>query len=282
MLVGAPSGFNYITGNVLTTRPATAYGTVITPAQNAYGSYTEILSDTSVTRDCYGILININSNNATTAARNTIVTIGVDTSGGTSYVTLIPDLLGSCAAPLTITGALGGIWYYFPVFIKNGTALAAKASVNNATVGTLRVACWLFGDPTHPHLIRCGQGVEAIGITAASSSGTAVTSGTTNEGAWTSLGTTTRTCFAWQLGMGVNDGTMSAVSYNLDLAADNNATAPKIIIQDAMAASNSTEQFSLTQQDAYMDVASGATMYGRMQCSGTADASLSMAAYGVY
>src|SRR3990167_11411361 len=203
-------GFNYVTGNVLTVRPGVvSFGTSITPAQNAYGSYTEILSDTDVTKDCYGILINVNSIFVATKAKDSLTTIGIDTAGGTSYVDFIPNLLTSCAGDY---GAKGGIWYYFPVFIPAGSALAAKGSVNNATVGTQRVAVWLYGAPTHPESVIYGQGVESVGITAASSSGTAVTSGTVSEGSWTSLGSTTKKWLAGAYGMGVNDGSMSSGS----------------------------------------------------------------------
>ena len=76
-------GFNYVTGNVLTVRPGVvSFGTSITPAQNAYGSYTEILSDTDVTKDCYGILINVNSIFVATQAKNSLPTKGLGSAWG--------------------------------------------------------------------------------------------------------------------------------------------------------------------------------------------------------
>lgn len=280
MLFPPRNTFGYVTGNVLTTRPTAAFGTSITPGNNAYGSYTEILSDASVTRDCYGILININSINVTALAKDSLTTIGIDTAGGTSYVDFIPNLLSSCAWGYTTSP--GGHWYYFPVFIPAGTAIAAKGSVNNATVGTQRVAIWLFGAPSNPEEIIYGQGVESIGINTAASNGTTVTSGTTSEGAWTSLGSSVRNCFAWQFGMGCNDTTMANLVYHGDLSYGN-GTNQVIIGRDKPFYAGATEQLgSASCMPLYCDVPAGSTLYGRLQCSGTADAALSMAAYGVF
>lgn len=275
-------GFAYVTGNVLTTRPAAAFGTSITPGNNSYGSYTEILSDASVTKDCYGILININSIGAATTAKDSLTTIGIDPTGGTSYTDFIPHLLSSCAS--TFAQGAGGHWYYFPLYIPAGTAIAAKGSVNNATVGTQRVAVWLYGAPLDPSSIIAGQGVEAIGAVTASSRGTTVTSGTTSEGSWTSLGATTKQCFAWQHGMGVNDSSMTSGGiYTTDIGVGD-GTNINIIEQDKryFISSASEDLSGVLTPEAYFPVASGQTIYGRMQCSGTADSALSMAAYGVY
>lgn len=265
---------------MLSTRPASTIGTSITPLQNSFSTYAEILSDTNVTKDCYGILINVNGGNVSTAAKDTLCTIGIDTAGGTSYVDLIPNLLVSCS--WAYTAAPGGHWYYFPIYIPAGSAIAAKGSVNNAAPGTFRVAVWLFGAPADPASLRYGHGVEAIGITGASSSGTAVTAGGASEGSWTSLGTTTRPCFAWQYGMGCNDGTMTALLYHADLSYGD-GTNQVMIGQDKVYYAGATEQLGCgVYGPNYCAVPGGSTIYGRLQCSGTADSALSMAAYGVY
>lgn len=275
------TGFNYMTGNVITTRPAASgYGTSITPAQNAYGSYTEILSDTLVTKDCFGIYIWITGISQTGQATDSLCTIGIDPTGGTSYTDLIPHLLCSCASSNI------GVWYYFPIYIPAGSAIAAKGSINNATVGTQTVAVWLWGDPTDTTQLVFGHGVEAIGITAASSSGTAVTSGTTSEGSWTSLGTTTKKCFYWQYGMGVNDSTMTSGNiYTCDLSVGDGTNQILIGSDKYYLVQSAAEQIgniSMTGVPNYKEVPVGGTIYGRIQCSGTSDTGLSMAAYGVY
>ena len=276
-------GFNYVTGNVITVRPGSAgFGTSITPAQNSFGSYTEILSDTSVTRDCYAILINVNSIFTATQAKDSLTTIGIDTAGGTSYVDLIPNLLTSCAGDY---GAKGGIWYYFPVYIPAGSAIAAKGSVNNATVGTQRVAIWLYGAPTNPESLIYGHGVESVGITAASSCGTTVTSGTVSEGSWTSLGTTAKKWIACTCGMGINDGTMSSGNiHHADISYGDGTNQIMLDMDRGFTISTTSEDLN-TRGGLYApfcNVPAGSTIYGRLQVNGTADSGLSMAAYGVY
>lgn len=281
MLQGGVSGFNFIAGNLVGVRPAGAnQGVALTPGNNTYGSYVEVVSDTLITQECYGILININSGATSTAVRNMLITIGRDESGGTSYTDWIQHLVGSCAAPLNVN--LGGMWYYFPLYIKNGTALAAKASVNNATVGTVRCNIWVFGAPDKPHNLRVGQGVDTIGAVTASSEGTSVTPGTTGEGTWTSLGATTQDCFAWQSGFSIKNGTITALTYHFDISADNDSTTPAIIQTDNLAVGTTSEQLSFHQWPAFKEVVAGQTIYGRAQCSGTPVSGCSMMAYGVY
>lgn len=281
MLQGGVSGFNFIAGNLVGVRPAGAnQGVSLTPGNNTYGSYVEVVSDTLITQDCYGILININSGATSAAAKDMIVTIGKDESGGTSYSDWISHLYASCCSPMNVN--LGGAWYYFPLYIKNGTALAAKASVNNATVGTVRCNIWVFGAPDKPHNLRVGQGVDTIGAVTGSSRGTSVTPGTTSEGTWTSLGSTTKDCFAWQSGFGINNATITALTYFFDISADNDSTTPNLIQIDNMAVGTTSEQLSFTQWPAFKEVVAGQTIYGRAQCSGTPVSGCSMMAYGVY
>lgn len=278
-----PSGanaYNWSFSSVSATRPAAALGTTVTPAQNAKGSYVEVLSSANLSRDVYGLLINVNSNSASAAARDTIMDVGVDPAGGTSYSVLIANLLVSCAAPYNIGN--GGVWYFFPIWVKSGSSVAVRSSVNNATVGTHRCFMVALGSPRDRRQIKVGTYVEAIGITAASSSGTAVTAGTTSEGAWTSLGTTARASWFWQFGFGVNDSTMSALAYHCDLGIGD-ASNKAIVIENALVTTTSSEQLNNmpTTADCVKPAPSGITVYGRAQCSGTADASLSMAGYAL-
>lgn len=262
-----------------TGRPAVNYGTSVTPGNNTYGSYAQLISGASVTHDVYGILININSNSSVAASRNTLVTIGVDRAGGTSYTDIIPHLLGSAASPLF--GACGpGIQYYFPLFIKAGSSIGAKASVNNGTVGTLRAYATLYGMPSRPDLIKVGSYVQAIGVTTGSSQGTTITSGTTSEGSWTSLGSPTKPCWWWQLGFGADDSSLNEC-YALDLSAGD-ASNKRIITEDFFVNVSTAEQISFGPLwGGLCNVATSDTIYGRMQCKGSVDSSLSMAAYGL-
>lgn len=268
----------YHAGNMVTTRPASTWGTSITPGNNSYGSYASLLS--SLTYDCYFVKVQILAGATSNQARDLIVTIGIDPAGGTSYQTWIPDLLGSNASAGNIIG--GGFLYYFPLYAPAGSQIAAKASVNNATVGTVRVMIQLFGQPSRPDAIWCGSSVEAVGIVSGSSRGTTVTPGTTSDGSWTSLGTTTQRCLFWQLGAGLNDAAMAGdVSFTCDLSTGD-GTNQSPIITDVLMGTTALEQMALANSpEGWRDVPAGATIYGRMQGSGTAESNHSLAAYGV-
>lgn len=271
-------GFNYVTGNVLTTRPAAAFGTSIAPGNNTYGSYTEILSDASVTKDCYGILININSIGVIGTAKDSLTTIGIDTSGGTSYSDFISHLGCSNAG----TYLQGGHYYYFPVFIPAGTAIAAKGSTNNATVGTQNIAVWLFGAPSDLKNLVYGYGVETIGAVTASSTGTAVTPGTTSEGSWTSLGTSTKPWKACQYAYNINDSGTLAQAIHCDLSFGN-GTNQVILGQDKVYRTlTNNEDLNSFSNPIFYPVPSSSGIYGRAQSSTSGDTGTSMIAYGVY
>jgi len=258
-------------------RPASGFGTSVTPGNNTKGSWASVFTGTEIAYDVWRMVVNIGSGATSAAAKDTIVDIGIDPSGGTSYTVLIPDLLGANSSPYATFGA---ITYRFPIHVPAGSRIGARASVNNATVGTLRVYLTVDGNPTNPEMVWKGTKVEAIGVTAASSNGTAVTPGTTSDGSWTSLGTVTERARFWEVGMGVNDTSMAAVGYHLDLSAGaSGGDVP--ILTDALTCCTSAEQQFSSPNGTYRTIAAGSTIWGRAQCSGTADSGTSMAAYAV-
>lgn len=282
-MFAAPVGELFVLASSVTdgTRPAAAWGTSITPGNNAYPAYVQILAGASVTNDAHGILININSNSTSTAARDAIVTLGMDPAGGSSYSDFISHLLCSDAgAYSTAQAGAGGVWYYFPVRIPSGASLAAKASVNNATVGTLRVAITLYR-ASRPDAVYVGSFVETFGAVAGSSCGTSVTPGTTSEGAWVSVGTVTTPIRYWEVGMGVNDDTTTVNTHHCDVGIGDSSN-KKIAIADAPVFINAAESLGKAVAGAYRSAATGDGVYVRNQVGPAAsDASISMIAYGV-
>jgi len=268
----------------LTGRPSSTWGTSITPGNNSFPAYVEILPDTAYM--CCFLEVIAHSNFVAANARDTLLTLGFDFSGGTTYTDMeITNLLVSCVSTFS---AGFGVGYQFPLLIPAGTAIAAKASINNATVGTLLVGIRLYGRPTRPELVRCGRSVTTYGATTASSSGTVVTPGTTSEGAWTELtpgSNTTKPHFFWQTGVGINDSTISVDRiYGHDLSYGD-ATNKEIISEDECISSvSSNEQMGRWLRPTiahYCETPSGVRVYGRMQGSGALDSNLSMCAYGV-
>jgi hypothetical protein len=262
----------YLTNH--TTRPTGFMGTVITPGNNSKGSYAQCFS--AIAQDVYLIHININNAATSGSARDIIMDVGIDEAGGTSYTVKIPDLIGSCAG--TNNGS-GGINYIFPLFIKSGSTIACRASQNGLTTG-FRTWIKLYGQPRNPAAFRVGSRVEAIGVTAASSCGTSITPGTTNEGSWTSIGSLTNDAWWFQHGFGVNDSTMTSQCYLNDVAVGSSGELP--LITDQLWISNSVETHSSALYiPAEREVPSGAAIYARSWCEGTPDSSMSAIVYAL-
>lgn len=258
-----------------TARPAAAFGTSLTSATGSKGSWASIFTASS---DSYGILININGNNASSLTRETVLDIGIDTAGGTSYTVRIPDLI--CGGAVAYTVAPGGLWYYFPLFIPAGAQVAARSQ--STAAAAFRVYVQLFQRPPNPAMIRTGSFVEALGL-GTLPSGTAIVPGTTAEGSWTLMGTTTKRLWWWQIGAQIAAGDTSTVNaiIHFDIAAGDGTNfqsiAEDVIFQTTTA--ESTGMQSLTVGMEY-DIPSGTNIYARAQNS-TGNETYNCTVYGM-
>lgn len=280
-LIGSPiQEWGFTAGDMGDAQPSTTWGTSITFGNTgAYGSYTEVMSDTVLTEDCYWIDIIFHNGTTSAADRNQVATIGFDTAGGTTYTDIeIKDLL--CSAVGALSSAMAGYRYSFPLYIPAGTAIACKGASDNTSNRSTYCMVQVYGRPKYPHLLRYGHKVESIGVSGTTA--TAITAGTTSDGTLTSLGTTSNTCFYWQSGIGISDTTMLNLTYSADIAADNDGTTPKIIQTGGLFHTTTAERTMYVQNPAWHEVKAGETIYGRMQCSTTPSSTLTMAAYGVY
>jgi hypothetical protein len=278
MLFVPGNSWNFVLSNVAATRPAAGWGTVVTPGTApTKGAWAQVLTGANKNTETFGILIHINNAATSAATRNYHVDVGIDAAGGTSYTVVIPDLLGGHAAPATI----GGIFYYFPLYIPSGASVAVRAAGNVTT--TFNVGVTVFGKPRRPDSVMAGQKVVAFGATAATATGTAVTAGTTAEGAYVQLGTaTTFPIWWWQCGMTCVDTTMTANAHAIDVATGDAAN-KDIVLQDVLSTFTAAEQITTLPAvfPGFDRTATGQLVYGRVQCSGTADTALSMMAYGL-
>lgn len=261
-----------------TARPAANIGASVVPATGGTkGSWVTVMSGASVTEDVWGILIQFNSNSTSSTDRTTICDIGIDEAGGTSFTVKIPDLICTGAPTLTVGT---GVYYYFPLFIKAGSTIGARA----AGVSTVAFRCnvQVFGRPVHPETTRVGSFVRAYGIDSANSRGTVITSGTTSEGAWTSLGTTADSVWWWQVGFGIADATLGGRVYAADVSVGDSSN-KRIVIENQFFTAASTETINAPclMAGCEVRVASGVDVYGRLQCSGTVDTNPYMAVYAL-
>lgn len=291
-MIGAPFGgvlmlyvpvgpdFQWYYSNTLTTQPSAAFGTAVTPGTTAgvYGSWAQVASAANIAQDVYGVFICFNNSATSAATRNILCEMGVDNAGGTSYIPVIPYLAaGNASAYNAVTG---GIYYYFPLYIKSGSSIAFRAMSNSSSA--VSVSVFFYGQPRRPDGMRVGAYVDAFGFDTTNRTGTAVTMGTTSEGSWVQLGTaTTRSYWWWQVGVAINNSTMNAAAINADLSAGT-ATNKKVLNEGQLWISTATEQLGCIPsfQNAYNNVATGALIYGRMQAS-VATSGATMIAYGL-
>lgn len=250
------------------TQPAAGWGFPVIPAVNSYGDYEELLSGASVTFDCFEIEITICSVNTSAAARECVVTIGFDPAGGTSYIDTIQHLICGPASVYYDSSEFpsGGVTYKFPLYVKAGTSIAAKASASASTNPVL-VSCILRGRPSRPELIWYGSFVDTIAATIdASHFGDAVTPGTSSEGAWTAIGSTlTRAGKYVAVGTGVGDSTITASLLHVDAGVGNGSNKRSIRLNHRVYLSTNEAMTWRGHNSAFVDVAIGDQLYVRMQ-----------------
>lgn len=282
LFVPGGADFQWYYSNALATRPSTtSMGTSVTPGTApTFGGWTQVATAANIVNDVYGVAICINNGASTVTIRNILMDLGVDNAGGTTYLTKIPYLQGGNATTYGLGSS--GIWYYFPLYINRGSSIAVRAM--GTTTTAFNVMCYFYGQPRRMDTVRAGSYVEAFGFNTATAAGTAVTPGTTNEGAWTQLGSAaTSSYWWWQCGFNVADTTMSANILHADLAAGASTTVNKILFENQVWQTTAAEQTSCTFNvaNAYNNVAVGDLIFGRLQCSGTADTGNAMIAYGL-
>jgi hypothetical protein len=262
------------------TRPGTTFGTPVTPAQNAFGSYAQLVAGAAVTQDVHEVFVCVNSAFAVAGARDTLVTIGVDLGAG--YVEWIPQLVCGPAGAFSGAASNGGpVWFRVPVRIPAGATVGARASVNSSNLTAVNVAVDLRGGPSRPELARAGGYVDAVGVVAASSRGTLVTPGTTADGAWTLIGTLARECFYLAWGVGCDDATMSNNTLTVDLALGD-ASSKRVVVANGYAFTAANEAIGRHAQGVYALGAAGDGVYARAQVGPNAgDSNYSVAAYAV-
>jgi hypothetical protein len=277
-----PCGFGLVIDSITARPTSSALGTAVTGSGSidTKSSYQEIFSAAAVTNDVYGIRIACGVLGVNGETRMVLADIATDPAGGTSYSPVINNL-----AFMPCNTSFTSAWqYFFPLFIKAGSSIAIRQQCGTASVNC-QYRVWLYCKPTRPESWRVGSFVETIGATTASTTGTAVTPGTTSEGSWTSLGTTTNAVWYWQAGMLIDDTTITANSvYDFDMGVGAVGQSD-VVIQGISCYATSGETLSPlntpSMNECIRETSAGSNVYGRAQCSGTADSNVSMIAYGL-
>lgn len=251
---------------------------------NTKGANTNMLN--GIAEDCYGISICFSGQSATTTVRRCYVDLLVDHAAGvgnagTSWSVKIANLYAN--SPTFGTSGAFGYWYYFPLYLPAGTAIGTAHQ--NLVAGTLplRVSMRVYGKPTRPELVWTGTKVQTLGA-AGSTSGTAVTPGTSAKGSYSaSLGTLTGDAWWWQMGVASNDTSMTANGYLFDIAV--NATNKLIVAENIpYTVTGTIEQASMGAMGSKVPIGmavSGENVYVRGAAAAAPDSTMTAIVYAL-
>ena len=257
-------------------------GLSVTPgASSAEGSWTQIATGGNIANDVYWIWIHVSAGSTNAASKPHLLDVGVDNAGGSSYTAVVSNIVCGAAAAQTAMGA--GHYFFFPMYIKSGSSVAVRIQGGNATAGTVRIVAKFYGQPSNPELVPTACYSETIG-TITNSDGVTFTPGTTADGTWTSLGTTTLNLWWWQLGYQVSNGTITVEGTYIDLAVGDGTNFHQIKrlyhIGGTSEFIGSLRHGNLMFTECYCPVKAGSTMYVRGRCSDAPDTGYNAVAVG--
>lgn len=248
-----------------------------------------------ISEDCYGLAICfVGTENAT--IRRSLADVIIDPAagiGGTgsgtrgNWITVIANLYAAYSSV-----GCGGFWYYFPLYLKAGTAIGLDFQLNVSGVRENYAGMRVYGKPSRPEAVKVGTKCETFGAVTASTSGTAITPGTNAKGSYTaSLGTTANALWWWQCSIGYNDSTIGGGSASvheatfLDVAYSTDGGTTKVIVaQDIMATFTPTEQGGKSSFGSMIptcQVPAGATIYMRAASTVAPNTTPTVIAYGL-
>jgi len=282
LLPGGLSRFSFTYDN-WGTNPSTTPGTSVTPgASNAEGSWTQVASSSNISQDCYWLAIRVSEGSTSGQIKSQLLDIGVDPAGGTSYTAVISDIV--CGASFATSNRQDGHQFLFPIFIKSGSSVAVRIQGSNGTAGTVLVAVKFYGQPSNPEKCPMGMFSETIG-SIASSAGVSFTPGNAADGSWTSLGTTSKNLWWWQICYQISNSTITVEQTYIELAYGDGSN--KVSIMRAMHMGSTVEEcgftfpYNLNFIEAYCPVPAGATIYIRGRCVNAPDTGYNAVAVGI-
>lgn len=173
--------------------PAANIGTTVTTgASNADGSAVTLLS--ALGFDAYLIELWFQNNNTTATDTSTLIHIGYDPTGGTTWNDLILSLpAGFCYSNNLVGNSYGGRRFAFPLYIPAGSTILARGRNVTGSTRTVSVGATVHGRPKNPSQLKVGTAVDVFGDVRASSGGTAIppNASLNTFGSWTNVGSAT-------------------------------------------------------------------------------------------
>ena len=187
-LMAEPWCFANYVDNLPAVPAAALYGTTVTPGtSNADGTAATLLS--ALAFDVHYIVVGFSGMSTNGAAGYHLADILRDPAGGTAWQAFIDDLV--CGFTFSLAAGVNyNCYYHFPIFIKAGTSIGCQIRGSHSVAAVApAVVIYAYGNPSRPDAWWCGSGVETLGITPATSTGTSVTPGNTGAfGNWATIG----------------------------------------------------------------------------------------------
>lgn len=264
------------------TNPSATPGTSVVPgASDVEGSWTQLLS--ALAQEASAFHVRVSDGATATTSKPHLLDIGIDLSGGTSYSTLIENIVCGAAGAI---GTLGQAHeFFFPLRIPAGASVAARVQGGNATAGTVRIAIRCYGQPSAPWAMPVGQFAETFGSISLSS-GVIFTPGNGSDGSWSQLGANlTRPLWWWQLCYQITGGTITAEYTYIELAFGDATN--KHVISRHMHAGDTSERIGTVFKEnliwaaSYCPVPAGAGIYIRGRCNNAPDTGYNAVAIGI-
>ncbi len=279
------SGFNAFVDNFGSTYTDGGLGTAIAGGGSNHlknATITSIIAGSAITFNVYAIAIGFTGAATSTASRRFLTDIFLAHNGASQWTStpIIADLASSSHSWLG-----GCVWYYFPLYIQSGISIGARCQAESAGVSQ-RILIRVFGKPTHPELIKTGSFVRTFGAVTATTTGTAMTPGTSVMGSYSaSLGTTVEDLWWWQSGFLINDTTQLALGYFNDVAVGD-ATNKTIVVHHAIHCNGGTTEIAGRPNCGgigipYAPRKAGDQIFIRSACSSTPDAAVSGIVYAL-
>lgn len=280
LIIPRGASWAYCSHNMPST-PSSNVGTQVTAGTSNTDS-TAVTLLTALTHDVEFMRISIAGQTITTAQdNNSLFSILVDPSGGTSWSTLIPYLI---AAPVATTTTVphAGIIYEFPLWVPAGSSIGCFARcAEAASTPVTRVLIEALGGNRNPASWWSGQRVTAIGIDSTNSRGTSHTPGNAGSlSTWTNFGSAlTADCGAIQWGAGGNfaSNTWTNNSYRMEFGVGSVMIGPPV----AHATNSSESYWNISTGVIFARLAAGTQFMCRGTCDGAASAQ-NVAAYAVH
>lgn len=273
ILPGGP-GFTYCQDSLDGVTPSSTPGTSFTVgASSGEGTAVEIME---LTRDCHYLVVGFTASAASTVDNSALLDVLGDPTGGTSYGSINIDNLSGWPGTSGVY-----FWYHLPIWIKSGTALAVRGQRNAAATLAYRCIMYAYGEPTRPDQWWCGSGMETLGANTGTSRGTPITPG--NSGAWggfTTVGTSTRTYGAIQIGLNGTDSSANTAQYHLQLGVGGS----RLPGTGTVHSSNTSAELSTRLggwQPEFTNIPNGTTIQARGTCNTTAE-DFNITAHGIY